>query len=956
MKRLTQIVAVLLMLLLLMVQGAHGQLLFRESMEAENYGRSGYHKYGLSMMNREANPRYDNFGNYILDGVRVFEWEEQKVNSKHASTAERYSRLYKTNEITDGEYFRQHLNNLVVVSESQKAFSSRLVVGNEIRVKFSPLTIDMAAMNGVRWDFNFDANNLTFISSRADVPLWFPRAYQNPDLKERLLPVYLTGGHFERQMGVLKLAANYVNTYRGNSSLSRNQNSITGTMSHKPDKPLMIVVKLEDASRFDGNGPMIYDIYPVINGTKMPELLVAVSTGSWTNDFYEARKMGNPGLNNYESRYMLDPRRIPDYPAYYESTANNMPTNYLMRREVADELANLGDLNTTGEQYLQPNGEEYLEFWFKMPTLSEDIEEVKFYALAANNYKFSLAEITDVGSYNQTFNKKDGHYYYTAKQAKGNVKDQSNYGWVSFNHGLQTANMIMGLRLETNIKDFEFVAEYNKNLQYRQFNSIGGTKLRQDADAYYVNVKKTWNENLTLGGEFFNMDPNYSTSFVNHDKTYYDMNVVMYNSWEQHFDADISMIGGADVPVGNTSAYEYFGHQMTINSVDDNDDKDQYPDFHMFDGARDMNGIFPGLDKNGNNRPDTNENDNLVPDYAEPFFLYNSDPDSYDFGLDMNNNNVIDEREDDDRPDYPYDLDTRGYHVFGSYGLDEGLKYTAGVANFEQPGAGGRTDVKYGRLEFNKYIPFFADVFAATHVKRVEDTIYDHTFSHERRLSTTLIDSFTYVDNQFRSREGIQSDPFYDQLNYRDSWVSASYFDAKLFRIPNMTVQVKLKYDMNHQNETGYQDKNDIIDRSQIFKADYRYYFNRLMIVPQVKFMSRKITNHGMFANVFHEQYFYPIIKAEYPLTTRSTLKLGAQGLPGLNSTVRNLVNSQLDYDERHYLIMVTNQSLYQGYDFSLNFGYEVNWQDMKGVMRQAYDRTDRVLFIRLVVGMEPVS
>ena len=126
--------------------------------------------------------------------------------------------------------------------------------------------------------------------------------------------------------------------------------------------------------------------------------------------------------------------------------------------------------------------------------------------------------------------------------------------------------------------------------------------------------------------------------------------------------------------------------------------------------------------------------------------------------------------------------------------------------------------------------------------------------------------------------------------------------------------------------------------------------------MPQVKFMTRKYTNHDGIERTFHEQYFYPILKLEYPLTYRTTFKAGAQGFPFLNSTARNLVNSELDYDKRNYVVMLTNRSLYNGYDFSLNFGYEINWQELKGIMRKPYSRSDKVIFIRLVVGMEPIT
>ncbi len=200
------------------------------------------------------------------------------------------------------------------------------------------------------------------------------------------------------------------------------------------------------------------------------------------------------------------------------------------------------------------------------------------------------------------------------------------------------------------------------------------------------------------------------------------------------------------------------------------------------------------------------------------------------------------------------------------------------------------------------------------------------------------------------------SEKYYDPLRYRDSYVSKTFFETNLFSISNLNIGMKFKYDINHQNETSFQDKNDIIDRTQIYRAEYKYYLKDFLITPQVKFLSRKFTNGDGFEKIFHEEYFYPIIKIDYPITTNTTFRAGAQGFPGLNSTVRNLVNNQLDYDTRYYVIMLSNQSLYSGYDFSLNFGFESTWQEFNGIARQAYNRTDRVYFVRLVVGWEPIS
>ena len=71
-------------------------MLFKPEMEREFYGRAGYQKYGRSIVNRSANPKYDNFGNYLLDGVRIFEWNEEKINSRHVEKSERFSQMFKT--------------------------------------------------------------------------------------------------------------------------------------------------------------------------------------------------------------------------------------------------------------------------------------------------------------------------------------------------------------------------------------------------------------------------------------------------------------------------------------------------------------------------------------------------------------------------------------------------------------------------------------------------------------------------------------------------------------------------------------------------------------------------------------------------------------------------------------------------------------------------------------------
>ncbi|MDP2982003.1 MAG: hypothetical protein Q8O92_01565 [Candidatus Latescibacter sp.] len=969
--------------LLIVADSGYCQLLFRTGMESEFYGKTGYNKYGRSIVNRAANPKYDEFGNYVMDGLRIFEWNEEKRESRATKADAAFSSIFKTNPIDEGEYYRAYLNNLVMVNESTKDFSSRMIVGNEVRAYFSPLTLDMAALNGLRWDTNFGYNNLTFVASRADIPMWFSREYVENKIRMRLLPVYLTGGHFERQFGIINVAANYVNTYKSDSTQGRTfsansifsdiRDSVTGNMprpiqaQYFPEQVSMLVVKVEDGSRFDNdNGPRLYDIYPVVEGQPRKDLLVGITRGNWQQDFYDVRKqVDNPALDFYENVYMLNPKRIPQYFKFSKSRLSadpNLPADYLMlRKTLNDPIADISSYTGTPNKYYEVNGNDYLLFWFQIPkkqgidssgkAASVPVENVEFRANVANDYKISISEVyqnIDASAYGNEM----ARYFTVVKEASGNIKDLSNINWVSFKYGIQMADMIMGIRVKSQIKGFDLVAEFNKNFNFRQYPHYLATKYHEDAEAYYINVKKEFNK-FTIGTEYFNIDPNYTTSFENIDPAYKELQNIPVSAWATEFYADTSGRGGGSAPSVSSS---YLNNTMVIDTVDDNDDKDRFPDFHLFSQVRDMNGVFPGLDKNGDGRPDTNKNENLIPDWAEPFLLYDTDPDEYDYGDDFNNNHVLDNRENDDKPDYPYNKDSRGYHWFGSYGSDQGLKLTAGYINFSQIAGGGVNNVKYGKIDYTKFIPFFATVAFGTQFKKVQDTIQDDVFRFQRRLTTTLRDSLMYQYDPFYLNQGLIANKYYDPLEYRDSYVSTSFFETKLFRIPNLTIDIKAKYDLNHQNSTSVQKKNNNIDWNHILKADYRYYFHNLLIMPQVKFMARKYTNGNGIEMTLHEQYFYPILRVEYPLTISTTFKAGAQGFPGLNSTVRNLVNPQLDYDTRDYLFMVTNRSFYNGYDFSLNMGYQLNWQDLKGEARSTFSKSRSLYFIRLVVGMEPVN
>ena len=116
----------------------------------------------------------------------------------------------------------------------------------------------------------------------------------------------------------------------------------------------------------------------------------------------------------------------------------------------------------------------------------------------------------------------------------------------------------------------------------------------------------------------------------------------------------------------------WMGHlDMVLNStmywktVDDNDDGDRYPDIKYGNAVgippdrvgTDLDGVFVNQDADNDGAPDTNRNLNRLPDYEEPFLMFDVEPNSYVYGLDRNNNDDPDQREDDAEVDYPYEHD-----------------------------------------------------------------------------------------------------------------------------------------------------------------------------------------------------------------------------------------------------------------------------------------------------------
>ena len=224
-----------LALVLTLAYGAavDAQLIIRNTEPYRNYAYEGYRPYESLVFGRDRTPQFDNMGQFVMNGVNVFELQEFRTLQTTPGSIIGKERQY-------GDF----LNRLVIANDSYKGVDTRLIVGDRIRTKFTPLTLDLAAMNGLRVDSNFKDASLVLAVSRVDRPIF--EAIRNADFVvhgregSQFRPswsTYLLGADLRTKRPGLDLGVSWVNQYRTDSFKTLGENSFKGTLPHHRGSP-----------------------------------------------------------------------------------------------------------------------------------------------------------------------------------------------------------------------------------------------------------------------------------------------------------------------------------------------------------------------------------------------------------------------------------------------------------------------------------------------------------------------------------------------------------------------------------------------------------------------------------------------------------------------------------------------------------------------------------------------
>lgn len=529
------------------------------------------------------------------------------------------------------------------------------------------------------------------------------------------------------------------------------------------------------------------------------------------------------------------------------------------------------------------------------------IEKIGFELVLANDYRVDVTSDVQLDLNGRPV-------YLPVVRARGEVTDATNQRFVRFDYGLPTGNTIYGATFELeDVAGFDLRAEVDINARYRRYPNpnpdIIENHLASDhSSAFYLTVSKLAYPWFAYG-EVFSMDPEYSTTMYITDAN----GDVFYDNKERYW-------------------FEF---------VDDNDDQDRFPDWDRSsanqragwdDGKTTFRAIFPGLDENNDGISDYNQNDNLWPDYEEPFLKYAVDPPEYLFGLDMNNNTVIDRFENDEEADYPYKKDHRGYNLYGGVEVLRGVTLKVGRMNEWTLSSDQQSRSSYGMLTVEKDYAGLGKLQVFNSAKIVKDNIKDNLVQWVQIANT---------------KGGLER--FSDPLLAQNTLVNSAYVGFAYTGIENLHFVNKLKYDLYDQraSRSGYSDVARLL--GVINKADYRVMFRKnLSLEPKIKSMYLRTKGFpGASDRKELSEILFLILK--YGTFGKTWTELGLQ-----YTIFRDQLKAKNDYEGLVYAFQLSNVSSFLGYKLTTNTGFRTETQYF-----DKRTKTGNLAFITVFAGTE---
>jgi hypothetical protein len=709
----------------------------------------------------------------------------------------------------------------------------------------------------------------------------------------------LLANRAQTEIGGLKLALNWVNYHRYISTLPGN--SLKGRLDREIEIADWIIVRVRDDSPDDGRiGPLIQDLQLIVNGEKRPDLVPYVIRHRTAETTQIGRVSAETG--SFRPTRYIDGAHNPLHADYLYRIAHERGEDVSDRTNLAGLLESFPLVSNV--QALQFDRHEQVVFVFD---LSEEpsVISTAVEALAANDYEFSWATVKTINERNPNYVQRyQARSYYRVRRARGDIQDGSNFTRVRFQIGEFTGNFYYSAEMSLVMLGVEMHAEYARSSQnFRYPAHVGREKTLDDSprfsrpgDAYFVNLIR-WFGRGRFGAELFKIHPNFSSL------------------------------------------------------VEDNDDGDSRPDFS------DNDGVYLGQDVDRDGYPDTNRDGDPLPDYIEPFLMFDVEPSEFSYGLDRNNNDEPDFREDDWEPDYPYNWDEQGYHLFGQLDLSQDWSLAVGRYRSTEIAGAGESETNYALLTYHREgVDRLRKLFFENNLREVKDDIPDryNVIAEERRFSSIYRRYSVHTAMTYGAR-GFRPTSRKDPLSYRDSHVNESYLETRLQPVRGLNMVQKLRLRLNWQRESqligGLRGRGRIDYWTSVHAIDYTWRRGRFTLEPKFKFLALRLMDRGSSRLVRSEYDTIPIVQASVQLMKRTVFRVGLQGYGPLPYRFEDRARKLESFKRRTAITSLTMRSNYFGYELITVAGLERDQLNYNSAARKAENFNTVAFFVRALVG-----
>ncbi len=952
------------------------------------YPRWGYDYY--EMEDRYENYAFRGFENYNIINDRRNRWYYNQFGdrlTKMTRTAQIWSETYNDDGTFDAfgpsGYINsqmspgwvQNVDGIWIARESTDDWALSIVGAGALRTKFTPLTLNYPNLPGMKADFQTENFAASIVNSIVAGKNSIVRENERIDYS-----LMLRGGQVRRKFGALSLGATYVNMYQTISNRDKGD-SWKGTVNNYTPTPMIYAVRIKDDSPHNGDGPIIHDVKLKVDGVYRPDIQPQIILDDLRRDLTTAC------TNVGEKRYLDMPNRTPQLSTgtvggsaspFTQTTINERVPKYLDYIYMNDYMHGWNTYLVTrnfdrelGEEYYkyfdpkgkpyQVNGNEYVVYLYDISSITTSVKRVQAEITVANDYNIQVAEIytqKPMGGHatqGENYTWYESTFWKTMAQADGNVKDSSNLRTVTVDFAWEVANTIYGFDAHFNYLGFKIDGEYVTNTHHYMFSDgfpgtgwpaierlditpREGKHSTLSDNAYYIVAQKDW-QYFGFAGEYFKMGKFYRPSME-----------YLYPKRGDPF----------------RFPYNCYNDFLRVSMIADNDDDDQYPDVMTYSQVMSSNtidrtvmdpdGVFPGNDLDKDDIPDNEKNFNGIPDYDEPFLMFDTDPDEFVFGDDFNNNNIPDFREDDMKDDTPYDLDRQGRHVNFRFTPQKNVNITLGSLRTRGVGLETRTNDDYLKLIFNY------DVFAI-------GNFYAEYRYHE--IQDNFQDSFVIVPSAATRGMGIivsgaselgfggsryDRDFYYDEREYRNSKVNKFFIESKIRAIPSVTIENHVKYERNNQLEGTmydniFQSKDILTTFAMVNKFVYTKQFGNWTFSPGLKFRLYKKGRSESINPLDHYMIRIPIVYFKYQISPNTNITLGLQGFKGFELTYRDYIQSHNNYRKINYTLEVANKTSYFGFDIWGGFGFKLEQIKFEEEYRNFEEFKSSMLFVQIWLG-----